>query len=150
MPPPSPVRLWRRPAPPAPTGPTGALRTPLMGEPAPGGDGTKPEPVATQLATILAPAARQADGSYQVNIRLHPEDLGVVHVEMRLEAGTVNVSLHAEGDATRDTLRQNLDQLRQQLAGTGLSTGRFDVSGGPAPAPTAPPPGPPTPDPRRR
>jgi flagellar hook-length control protein FliK len=27
-------------------------------------------------------------------------------------------------------LRQNLGQLRQQLADSGLSTGRFDVSGG--------------------
>jgi flagellar hook-length control protein FliK len=86
--------------------------------------------VSTQLATVLAPAAHQPDGSYQVNIRLQPEDLGVVHVELHLEAGTVNVSLHAEGDATRDMLRQNLGQLRQQMAGTGLSTGRFDVSGG--------------------
>jgi flagellar hook-length control protein FliK len=82
------------------------------------------------LATVLAPAAGQPDGTYQVSIRLQPEDLGVVHVEMHLEAGTVNVSLHADGDATRDMLRQNLGQLRQQLASTGLSTGRFDVSGG--------------------
>jgi flagellar hook-length control protein FliK len=87
-------------------------------------------PVADQLATVLAPAAHQPDGSYQVNIRLQPEDLGVVNVELRLEAGTVNVSLHAEGDATGDMLRQNLGQLRQQLANTGLTTGRFDVSSG--------------------
>jgi len=79
---------------------------------------------------VLAPAARQADGTYQVNIRLQPENLGVVHVQLQLQGGTVNVSLQAEGDATRDTLRQNLDQLRQQLADSGLSTGRFDVSDG--------------------
>jgi flagellar hook-length control protein FliK len=87
-------------------------------------------PVADQLATVLAPAAHQSDGSYQVNIRLQPEDLGVVNVELRLESGTVNVSLHAEGDATGDMLRQNLGQLRQQLANAGLTTGRFDVSTG--------------------
>jgi flagellar hook-length control protein FliK len=87
-------------------------------------------PVADQLATVLAPAAHQPDGSYQVNIRLQPEDLGVVNVELRLESGTVNVSLHAEGDATGDMLRQNLGQLRQQLANAGLTTGRFDVSTG--------------------
>jgi flagellar hook-length control protein FliK len=51
-------------------------------------------------------------------------------VELRLESGTVNVSLHAEGDATGDMLRQNLGQLRQQLANAGLTTGRFDVSTG--------------------
>jgi hypothetical protein len=92
----------------------------------------KPEPVATQLATVLAPAARQPDGSYQVNIRLQPEELGLVHVELHLEGSTVNVSLHADGDATRDMLRQNLGQLRQQLASGGLTTGRFDVGSGPA------------------
>jgi flagellar hook-length control protein FliK len=92
----------------------------------------KPEPVATQLATVLAPAARQPDGSYQVSIRLQPEELGLVHVELHLEGSTVNVSLHADGDATRDMLRQNLGQLRQQLAGGGLTTGRFDVGNGPA------------------
>ena len=93
---------------------------------------TRPEPVATQLATVLAPASRQADGSYQVNIRLQPEELGVVHVELHLEGSTVNVSLHADGDATRDMLRQNLGQLRQQLESGGLTTGRFDVGSGPA------------------
>jgi flagellar hook-length control protein FliK len=93
------------------------------------GTGT-PEPVPAQLAAVLAPAAHQADGSYQVSIRLQPEDLGVVHVELRLEGGTVNVSMHADGDATRDMLRQNLGQLRQQLADSGLTTGHFDVSGG--------------------
>jgi flagellar hook-length control protein FliK len=93
---------------------------------------TKPAPVATQLATILGPAARQPDGSYQVNIRLQPEELGLVHVELHLEGSTVNVSLHADGGATRDMLRQNLGQLRQQLASGGLTTGRFDVGSGPA------------------
>jgi flagellar hook-length control protein FliK len=100
-------------------------------EPALTGD-PRPEPVATQLATVLAPAARQPDGSYQVVIRLQPEELGVVHVELRLEGSTVNVSLHADGDATRDMLRQNLGQLRQQLASGGLTTGHFDVGSGPA------------------
>ncbi len=88
--------------------------------------------MASQLATILAPAAHQPDGSYQVTIHLQPEDLGAVHVELHLEGSTVNVSLHADGDATRDMLRQNLDQLRQQLESGGLSTGRFDVGSGPA------------------
>jgi flagellar hook-length control protein FliK len=91
----------------------------------------RPEPVASQLATVLTPAARQADGSYQVNIRLQPEELGVVHVELHMEGSTVNVSLHADGDATRDLLRQNLGQLRQQLESGGLTTGRFDVGSGP-------------------
>jgi flagellar hook-length control protein FliK len=94
-------------------------------------DGTARDvPLADQLAAVLAPAAHQSDGSYQVNIRLQPEDLGVVNVELRLESGTVNVALHAEGDATGDMLRQNLGQLRQQLTNAGLTTGRFDVSTG--------------------
>jgi flagellar hook-length control protein FliK len=88
--------------------------------------------VASQLATVLVPAAHQPDGSYQVTIHLQPEDLGAVHVELHLEGSTINVSLHADGDATRDMLRQNLDQLRQQLESGGLSTGRFDVGSGPA------------------
>jgi flagellar hook-length control protein FliK len=90
----------------------------------------KDVPIADQLATVLAPAAHQADGSYQVNIRLQPEELGVVNVALRLESGTVNVSLHAEGNATGDMLRQNLGQLRQQLTNAGLTTGSFDVSTG--------------------
>ena len=96
-----------------------------------GGD-ARPETVASQLATVLAPAARQSDGSYQVTIHLQPEELGAVHVELHLDGSTVSVSLHADGDATRDMLRQNLDQLRQQLESGGLSTGRFDVGSGPA------------------
>jgi flagellar hook-length control protein FliK len=82
------------------------------------------------LATVIVPTARQADGVYAVNIRLQPADLGVVHVAMRVEAGTVNLSLHADGGATGDLLRQNLGHLRQELSSAGLSTGRFDVSTG--------------------
>jgi flagellar hook-length control protein FliK len=93
----------------------------------------KPEPLPTQLATVLAPAVHQPDGSYQVSIRLQPEELGTVHVALHLENGTLNVSLHAEGDVTRNLLRQNLHQLRAQLASTGLSTGNFDVGERPSP-----------------
>jgi len=115
---------------PAPMGAPATARNPGTGEPSFSSDGAPAEPVSAQLATVLAPAAHQPDGSYQVSIRLQPEELGVVHVELHLEAGTVNVSLHADGDTTRDMLRQNLGQLRQQMASTGLSTGSFDVSGG--------------------
>jgi flagellar hook-length control protein FliK len=93
----------------------------------------KPEPLPTQLATVLAPAAHQPDGSYQVSIRLQPEELGTVDVALHLVNGTLSVSLHAEGDATRNLLRQNLHQLRAQLASTGLSTGSFDVGDRPSP-----------------
>ena len=93
--------------------------------------GPENRPVAEQLGTALLPVAHQSDGSYQVNIRLQPEELGTVHVELHLEAGTVNVSLHADGDATRDMLRQNLGELRQQMTDSGLSTGHFDVGTGP-------------------
>ena len=86
--------------------------------------------MAAQLATVLSPAARQADGSYQVTIHLQPEDLGAVRVDLHLEAGTVSVSLHAEGDATRDMLRQNLGSCASSSPDSGLSTGQFDVSGG--------------------
>ena len=113
----------------------------------------RPLPVTDQLANAIAPAARQPDGSYQVSIRLHPEELGVVHVELHVEAGVVNVSVHAEGDATRDLLRQNLGQLRQQLANSGLATGHFDVGSGSqhtgqgeGQPPTVPALGPPAPD----
>lgn len=92
------------------------------------------EPLPSQLATALAPVARQADGSYQLSIRLQPEQLGTVHVDLHVDNGTLNVSLHAEGDTTRDLLRQNLPQLRAQLAGTGLSTGQFDVGDRPPPS----------------
>ena len=104
------------------------------------GDGAKDAPLSTQLATALAPTANQREGSYQVNIRLQPEELGVVHVEVHLEAGTINVQLHAEGDATRDMLRQNLGQLRQEMAATGLSTGHFDVGDGSGPGANGAPP----------
>jgi len=116
--------------PPTSAVPVSSSHTIGTSQPASTAEGAQYEPVPAQLATVLGPAAHQADGSYQVTIRLQPEDLGVVRVDLHLEAGTVNVSLHAEGDATRDMLRQNLGQLRQQLADAGLSTGRFDVSGG--------------------
>lgn len=115
---------------------TGPALSPMTTGPLPAGasdalHGDAAASLPDQITAALLPAAHQADGSYQVNIRLHPEELGVVHVEMHLEAGTVSVSLHADGDATRDMLRQNLGHLRQQMADGGLTTGHFDVGSGP-------------------
>jgi len=127
--PPSPATaIPSAPAPGHPASP--ALVRNATASPPPAEEGNPPEAVASQLASVLAPVARQADGSYKVSLRLQPDELGTVHVDLRLEAGTINVSLHAEGDAARDTLRQNLGQLREQLSGQGFATGQFDVSGG--------------------
>jgi len=94
--------------------------------PAPGAPPTPAE----QLAEVVVPYNRRPDGSYHITLKLQPEGLGDVHVAIHIQAGTIQLQIQAQGGATRDLLRQNMDDLRRQLEASGFASAQCEVGGG--------------------
>jgi flagellar hook-length control protein FliK len=86
--------------------------------------------VAKQLATVVSPFTLRPDGSYTLSIKLQPDGLGDVRLDLRVQAGVVDLQLHASGGDTEDLLRQNLDGIRQQLTDAGFSSVNVGVGVG--------------------
>jgi len=103
-------------------GPT-VSATPAAGQPT-------PPAVHEQVLTAVSPLLRGADGSYGVQLRLHPEDLGAVQVNVDVRHGEISIRLHATNEAARDALRSGLSDLRQQLEDQGLRAGSMEVGSG--------------------
>ncbi|WP_040157707.1 flagellar hook-length control protein FliK [Mobilicoccus massiliensis] len=87
-------------------------------------------PVHAQIMQGLGPVLRGQDGSYQVTLQLAPAHLGKVDVTLEIRGGEVAVVLRAADGTARELLRDNVDQLRQQLADLGLRPGSVDVDSG--------------------
>jgi flagellar hook-length control protein FliK len=66
-------------------------------------------------------------GVQNATLKLTPEHLGPVEVHLALSDGQVNVNFSASHSDTRQALEQSLPQLRDMLAGAGLSLGQAHV-----------------------
>ncbi|MDX1927651.1 MAG: flagellar hook-length control protein FliK [Pirellulaceae bacterium] len=62
-----------------------------------------------------------------INLRLHPEHLGSVSVQVRLEGRSLSARLSTETSAARDAIMQDLPALRQRLADQGFDVTKFQV-----------------------
>ncbi|GAB77755.1 hook-length control protein FliK [Austwickia chelonae] len=89
-----------------------------------------PAPVHSQLLTAIAPVIQRRDGSYNVELQLDPASLGRVKVTVTMQAGEISVQMQAADSGARDMLRQNMDQLRDQLADAGFGRTSVDVGDG--------------------
>jgi flagellar hook-length control protein FliK len=87
-----------------------------------------PVPVQQQVFAAVSPLLRGDDGSYAVQLQLHPHDLGAVQVTVDVRHGEISVQLHSSDPAAQDALRDGLSDLRRQLEDQGLRTGSLDVS----------------------
>lgn len=67
-----------------------------------------------------------ADGG-SINLRLHPEQLGSVSVQVRMEGRSLSARLTTETTAARDAIMQDLPALRQRLADQGFDVTKFQV-----------------------
>ncbi|WP_153559083.1 flagellar hook-length control protein FliK [Roseimaritima sediminicola] len=63
----------------------------------------------------------------QVRIRLHPEELGGVQLQMNVQGQRISASVVAETEAARSILTQHLPELRQRLADQGMQVERLEV-----------------------
>jgi len=62
-----------------------------------------------------------------INLRLHPEHLGSVSVQVRIEGRSLSARLSTETTAARDAIMQDLPALRQRLADQGFDVTKFQV-----------------------
>lgn len=82
-----------------------------------------------QLSRGLASALRQAGG--QVLLRLQPEAMGMVRVQLDVDQGSVTARFEATTEQARQLLDSNLAALRQSLEARGLQVERLHVQGPP-------------------
>lgn len=85
-----------------------------------------------QLSRGLASALRQVGG--QVLLRLQPEAMGMVRVQLDVDQGSVTARFEATTEQARQLLDSNLAALRQSLEARGLQVERLHVQG-PTPGP---------------
>lgn len=93
--------------------------------------------VEAQIARGLAAALRQKGGL--LTLRLNPEHLGPVRIEVRVDPEGVTAKLDAQNPQTRQKLLADLDSLRRSIEERGLKIHRVEVVGAPdAARPDAP------------
>ena len=76
---------------------------------------------------VQAIRLRADNGNGQVHLRLNPEYLGDVSVDVRVNGTSVVASVQASSADVREWLRQNETLLRQTLAEQGMHLDRFTV-----------------------
>ncbi|MFD0669791.1 flagellar hook-length control protein FliK, partial [Ramlibacter sp. MAHUQ-53] len=67
------------------------------------------------------------DGIQQAELQLNPVDLGSIRIALRVDGSVADVQFTAVHAATREGIAQGLEQLREMLAGQGLSLGQAEV-----------------------
>ncbi len=63
----------------------------------------------------------------QVRLRMHPEELGGIQLEMRINGRVVQATVTADTEQASAILREHLPELRQRLESQGLTIERLDV-----------------------
>jgi len=79
-----------------------------------------------EIGTHLAIMA--ANGREAASLRLSPEHLGPLEVQISMKDGQANVVFGAQNPETRNALEQSLPRLREMFAAQGLTLGNANVS----------------------
>lgn len=102
---------------------------------------TAPSPVLAQVTPALARVVTRGDGEHRMMLKLHPADLGEVHLTVTVRGDQVDVEI-AAGPEAREVLRDGSAHLRSLLESIGRSTGQLvlrDLPATPTPAAGAAP-----------
>ena len=67
-------------------------------------------------------------GEQQVDLRLHPAELGPLSISLNLNDGTTQAQFQAAHASVRAAVEQALPQLREALASQGIALGQASVS----------------------
>jgi len=70
------------------------------------------------------------DGQYRLTLRLHPEHLGEVRLELHLVGREVHAAMEVTNVDARQALESRGDQLRQNLSDAGYNLAGFEVATG--------------------
>ncbi|MEM7621699.1 MAG: flagellar hook-length control protein FliK [Planctomycetota bacterium] len=79
----------------------------------------------SRVATGLASLVKTKGGT--LTIRLNPESLGAVRVQLDMKEGVVSARVEAETDSARALLESGVDRLRAALEARGLRVERVQV-----------------------
>lgn len=119
----------------APDQPEPSTATPAAGVTAPTAPATEtsaagpaqpvaPSPVLAQVTPALARVVTRGDGEHRLMLKLHPADLGEIHLTVTVRGEHVDVEI-AAGAQARDVLRDGSAHLRSMLESIGRSTGQL-------------------------
>ncbi|SPF55654.1 putative Flagellar hook-length control family protein [Candidatus Desulfosporosinus infrequens] len=97
-----------------------------------GADGkTVAVPVWEQISTVIrGQVLNKAQDLKQLDIQLHPADLGKIQIDLRWENGQVHLEVQASQAATGQLLQNQLPDLRQALANQGVNCGMLQMGQG--------------------
>jgi hypothetical protein len=84
-------------------------------------------PPAAQIALKLAPLRAGPDGTHQLTIHLHPDELGPVSVVAQVKGDQLSLQLTGTTGVGTETMREALPQLEQNLRDGGFTTLAIDV-----------------------
>lgn len=99
--------------------------------------GESKEQIQAQISRGLAAALRQKGGV--MSLRLNPEHLGSMKIDLTIEGGRVTATFDAQSEQARQALRDGIDGLKRSIEETGLTVKSIEVVGTAAvgtPAPT--------------
>jgi len=97
--------------------------------PAPAAENSLADNITNQIREKLDAGGLGADNG-QVTLKLHPEELGELKINMRMENQHLKVEITAQNPSVKDALMQNLDSLKETLSRQNIAMDRFDVSAG--------------------
>jgi hypothetical protein len=80
--------------------------------------------VLAQVSPALARVVSRGDGEHRMMLKLHPADLGEVHLTVTVRGNHVDVEIAASPQA-RDVLREGSAHLRSLLESIGRSSGQL-------------------------
>jgi flagellar hook-length control protein FliK len=86
------------------------------------------EQIVSQVREKLATVDPRDNG--QVVLRLHPEELGELKIDVRMENQRLRVDIVTESPTVKEALLANMNSLREVLAKHNIAMDRFDVSTG--------------------
>lgn len=90
-----------------------------------------PIPVWQQLSTVLREYGLDGKtGLKELDIQLHPADMGKVHLLLQWENGKVNLQVQASENATSRLIQSQLPELRQTLMNQGVNCGSMQMGQG--------------------
>ena len=64
----------------------------------------------------------------QITLKLHPDDLGELKINMRMEGQHLKIEITTQNPSVKEALMQNLDTLKETLSRQNIAMDRFDVS----------------------
>ncbi|TWJ18033.1 flagellar hook-length control protein FliK [Geobacter argillaceus] len=87
------------------------------------------EQILAQVKEQLGKAEFRADDG-RVVLRLHPEELGSLRIDVKLDDQRLRLHIVAENPAVREALTANMDSLKETLSRQQIVVDRFEVTSG--------------------